>query len=181
MSKLKALGLLASIALAPFPLEAQRGDRSGPPVERQEMERRFRERLATVVKERLELNDEQMRRLADVNQRFDRIRRDLVRGEIGVRRELREELGKPSPSDDRVAQLIADQLRIERERLQTIEEEQGELAKFLTAVQRAKYLGIQDQMRRQVDQLRGRPPFMSDSAPPGRPGSPGRRRPPPGP
>lgn len=176
-----ALGLVATLAVAPSAVQAQRGDRSGPPpAERQEMERRFRERLAKVVKEQLDLSDEQMRRLADVNQRFDLVRRDLVRREFAVRRELRAELGKAAPSADRVAELIADQLRVERERLQTIEDEQGDLAKFLTPVQRAKYLGIQEQMRRQVEQLRGRPPFMNDSGPPLGPGGPGRRRPPPG-
>lgn len=179
MQRFILMAVLAATTVSPAALPAQRADRPGPPANRQEMERRFRQRLASVVKDRLALTDEQMRRVAEVNQKFDGMRRDLLRREFAIRYELRQELGKPEPSEDRVAQLITDQLRVERERQQTVEEEQADLARFLTAVQRAKYLGIQEQMRRQVEQLRGRPPLLGDSTPPGTPMGPGRRRPPP--
>lgn len=152
--------ILALAALLVAPLQngsAQgRGDRSGRP-NREQMEVRLRQRLATLLKTQLGLDNDQMRQLSDVNQRFDQQRRDLIRREMMSRRGLRDEVMRgDSASAPRIDQLLADQLRIERERIDLTEAEQRELAKFLTPVQRAKYLGVQEQMRREMDQLRGR-------------------------
>jgi hypothetical protein len=150
----------------------------GQRADRGQLEQQFRERLGRLVKERLGLSDEQMARLADVNQRYEVRRRDLNLRDRDVRLGLRQQLmGNAEPNEELVSQLLQDAQRIARERLEIVEAEQAELARFLTAVQRAKYFGIQEQMRQRVDELRGRPPFMDDRAgepPPGRRG----RRPP---
>jgi len=80
-----------------------------------------------------------------------------------------------------VNQLLRDMARIQRDRLDLLDNEQADLAKFLTPVQRAQYLGLQEQVRRRVEEVRDRPAFMNDStAPPGGFGMRGRgRRPPP--
>jgi len=184
--------LLATSAVAtPHALTAQRarGNRLPPgermrPQERAQLEQRFRERLAVVVQQQVGLNDEQMRRLSEVNQRYETKRLELVRREretrIAMRRELME---NASPNEDRVAQLLQESTRIQRERLDLVEAEQADLGKFLTPSQRARYLGIQEQMRRRIEELRDRPPFVDEQGrgagrrPAGTPGI--RRRPPP--
>ena len=172
-------GLAALTAVSAQDVAAQERGRGRPQGNRAQLEEQLRQRLATVVRERLGLNDEQMRRLSEVNQRYDTQRRELIRREFDLRRGLRQQLMQASPaSDDSVAKLLDEQLRIQRVRVDLLEAEQRDLARFLTPVQRARYLGIQEQMRRQVEQLRGRPNFMDDRD---GPGPDRRRRPPPAP
>lgn len=170
--------LAALTAITAPPASAQDRGRGRPQGDRAQLEQQLRQRLASVVRERLGLNDEQMRRLSEVNQKYDTLRRDLIRREFALRRGLRHQLMEAgTASDDSVARLLNEQLRIQRARVDLLEAEQRDLAQFLTPVQRARYLGIQEQMRRQVEQLRGRPPFMDDRDGPGD----RRRRPPPSP
>lgn len=166
------------LALVLSPLssgEAQRERAGGAGRQnREQMEQRVRMRLATLLKTQLGLTDEGLRQLSDVNQRFDRQRRELNRREMMTRVTLRQEVLKHDSADaPRIEQLLNDQFRIERERIDLTEAEQRELSKFLTPVQRARYLGVQEQMRREMDQLRRR-----GMQPMGEP--PAGRRPPPG-
>ena len=181
------LGLLmATLAVAPLATgsaqggERQRGiQRQGGAgrMDRAQLEQRFRSRLATLLKTQLGLNDDQMRQLSDVNQRFDLQRRELNRREMMTRRSVREEVLKGDSADNgRVDQLMKDQFKIEHERIDLVEAEQRELSKFLTPVQRARYLGVQEQVRREMDQIRGRAMQGWGDPPPG--GRRGRRPPP---
>lgn len=160
MKRSMQFGIVAvALLLAPVSESvAQRGDRQGGGrANREQMERQFRQRLANLLRTQLGLTDDEMRQLSNVNQRFDQQRRDLLRREMMTRRSLREEVLKRDSADERrVEQLISDQFRLERERLDLNEVEQRELSKFLTPVQRARYLGVQEQIRREMDQLRGR-------------------------
>jgi hypothetical protein len=164
--------------LAPGAAGAQQRNRQRQPAERAQLEQRLRQQLARVVRDRLGLNDQQMQRLSEVNQKYDAERRDLVRREFEVRRGLRQRLIDTSTAVDEsaVGQLLTEQLRIQRARVDLLEAEQTDLAQFLTPSQRAKYLAIQEQMRRQMDQMRGRRNALDDrGGPPPR----GGLRPPP--
>jgi periplasmic protein CpxP/Spy len=181
------LGLLAAVlVISPLSAsDAQRarqgggGDRQGGGrANREQLEQRFRLRLATMLKTQLGLSDEGLRQLSEVNQRFDRQRREINRREMMNRRSQRDEVLKLDSADTaRVNQLITEQFKIERERIDVTEAEQRELAKFLTPVQRARYLGVQEQIRREMDQLRGRGREAMGDPPQGGPRG---RRPPPG-
>ena len=46
--------------------------------------------------------------------------------------------------------------RFERRRLELQEREQRELARFLTATRRARYIGLQDELRRSMQDLQRR-------------------------
>lgn len=174
--KFALVSLAALTALSARDTMAQERGRGRPPGDRAQLEQELRQRLANVVRERLGLNDEQMRRLSEVNQKYDSARRELIRREFALRRGLRQQLMQADPaSDDSVAKLLDGQLGIQRARIELLEAEQADLARFLTPVQRARYLGIQEQMRRQVEQLRGRPNLMDDRDGRGE----RRRRPPP--
>jgi Spy/CpxP family protein refolding chaperone len=174
------LGLLmAVLVVSPLSTSAAQRERvGGGRMNREQLEQRFRMRLANLLKTQLGLTDEGMRQLSDVNQRFDRQRRDMNRREMITRRALRTEVLKLDSADaGRIEQLLTDQFKIERERIDLTEAEQRELSKFLTPVQRARYLGVQEQIRREMDQLRGRG-MMPLGDPPA--GENPRRRPPPG-
>lgn len=156
----RVLSLAMFLAVVSSSLLAQRVNpmraRAGAPVqERAGLERQFRERLAEIVRRRLNLNDTQMRQLGQVNDRFERERMLLLRSERQVRQSLRAEvLSGDSANQSKVADLLDQALRIQRQRLDLTEREQRDLATFMTPVQRAMYFGIQDDLRRRMEDIR---------------------------
>lgn len=166
----------------PPPVGAPRGMRSDDP-RRGMLEKRFQQRLEAVVRQRLQLTDDQMVKLREVAGRSETVRRTLRADEMAARRAMREELlAGDNANETRVAELLEQMPRLERRRLDLLEQEQKELAKFLTPVQRARYFALQDEMRRGMQELQRRRMGAGDSIPPGtdRDGPPGgyRRRPP---
>lgn len=165
-----ALGL---VALGDAHGQVRARDRQESP-DRGRLEERFRQRLASVMRERLSLTDEQLRKLGEVNSRFEGDRRSLLREDIAIRREMRRVLHPDSTATDAVVEELLDRhLRVERRRLELFEQEQRELRQFLSPVQRAKYIGMQEQLRRQMDEMRER----RGGPPPDGPIGPGMRRP----
>ena len=119
------------------------------------LERQFRERFAEVVRRRLNLDDTQMQQLGRVNDRFERDRMQLLREERRTRQALRTEvLAGDSADQKKVAGLLDELLTIQRRRLDLTESEQRELSAFMTPTQRAKYFGIQDELRQRLENLR---------------------------
>ncbi|HUQ84128.1 MAG TPA: hypothetical protein VM076_23460 [Gemmatimonadaceae bacterium] len=153
------VALLVAIG-ATSPATAQRVDRAparaGAPAQgREGLERLLRERFADVVRRRLSLSDAQMRQLGQVNNRYERERMMLLREERQTRQALRAEvLAGDSADQTRIAELIDGALRVQRQRLDITEREQRDLAAFMTPLQRAKYVGIQDDLRRRVEEMR---------------------------
>ncbi len=165
MKNLLLTGLFGAFVMAAIlsaPLGAQvptGGVAGGPPAaqRRAELERRFRERSAQIVRRQLKLNDDQMARLQAANQEFDRQRVTLVAQERQTRQALRAELmAGDSANQQKVGALLDQMMRFQRQRLDLQENEQRELGKFLTPVQRAKYFGLQNQLRKRMMELRDR-------------------------
>lgn len=132
--------------------------------ERAQLERRFEERLAEVVQRELRTTPEQTQRLGAVTRQFEQQRRPLFQREMALRRELRHQLGASAPDDRRVESAIRELLQLQRRRIDLIEAEQAALAGFLTPVQRARYLALQENLRHRVE-LRGREGRMRASSP----------------
>ena len=158
LSIVLVLGTVVSSALG-----AQRADRSPgrPALQGQPgqgmpaLERQFRQRLAEVVRRRLNLNDTQMHQLGQVNDRFERERMLLLRQERQMRQALRTEvLAGDSADQSKVAGLLDRALEIQRQRLDLAQREQRELSAFMSPVQRAMYVGIQDDLRRRLEDIR---------------------------
>jgi periplasmic protein CpxP/Spy len=136
---------------------AQRPDTPAGFGDRRLLEQRVRERFADVVRQRVGLSDEQMRRLTETNRKFEGQRRTLVEQERDIRIGLRSEvLAGDRANQERVARLLDQMLRVQRDRVALLEQEQRELAAFMTPVQRARYLGVQDQIRRTIEDMRRR-------------------------
>jgi len=165
MKNLRLIGLfgafvVAAILSAPLGAQVPTGGVAGvPPAaqRRAELERRFRERSAQIVRRQLKLNDDQMARLQAANQEFNRQRVTLVAQERQTRHALRTELmAGDSANQQKVGELLNQMMRFQRQRLDLQENEQRELGKFLTPVQRAKYFGLQNQLRKRMMELRDR-------------------------
>jgi len=125
---------------------------------RAQLEGRVRREFARVVRNRVGLSDEQMQKLGPLTQRLEEQRRSLQMDERDARVALQGIILGDTPTDSaKVDQLLDNLLDVQRKRLQLAESEQKELATFMTPIQRAKYLAMQEQVRRRLEQLRPPP------------------------
>ena len=158
-SRLSALGarLLVAATILAAPVYAQAPDASPP--QRARLEGEIRRSFARAVRERVGLSEDQMRRLAPLTQTHEQRRRTLQQDERRARVALQGELRSERPDSANVARLLDALVGVHRRRLQMIEAEHRDLATVMTPVQRARYLALQEQVRRRVEQMRqGRPP-----------------------
>lgn len=143
-------------------------DRAGAPrmhdQQREVLEKRFKERIDAIVKERLRLTDDQQVKLREVASRTEEARRVLRHEEYVLRMSLREEMkAGEKASEAKVGELLDQMPRLERRKLDLMESEQRDLAKFLSPSQRARYFGLQDELRRGMQDLQRRRMGMDDS------------------
>ncbi len=144
-------------------------DRQGTPrlndQQRDALEKRFKDRIDAIIKQRLRLTDDQQLKLRDVASRTEESRRALRREEFVLRTSLRDEMSAGDKANEaKVGELLDQMPRLERRKLDLLESEQRELAKFLSPSQRARYFGLQDELRRGMQDLQRRRMGMDDSA-----------------
>jgi periplasmic protein CpxP/Spy len=128
---------------------------NAPNARRLQLERQLRQRTGEVVRRRLALTDDQMSKLQATNRQFEQQRTDLLRRERETRKALRAQLMSGDTANQaKVSQLLDQQLQLQRQRLDLVQNEQRELGKFLTPVQRARYFGMQNEIRKRAQALR---------------------------
>jgi protein CpxP len=164
------------------PPAGERRDKRAADPRRGELERRFQQRVDAMVRQRLQLTEEQAVKLREVAGRAETMRRTLRRDEMQARKVMRDELlAGDNANDAKVAELLEEMPRLERRRIDLMEQEQRELSKFLSPIQRARYFALQDELRRNMQELQRRRLGTGDSSrAPGRDGidRPPRPRPP---
>ena len=122
---------------------------------RLQLEQRFRNRLAAVAKRQLNLTDAQVEKLQKTTQRLAERRRLMMEQERDVRMSLRDELiSGDSTRQKQVGDLLDRMVKVQRQRVDLLDEEQKDLATFLTPIQRAKYFGLEEDLRRRLDEMR---------------------------
>ncbi len=145
-----AVVTLAWSAAASF---AQVATKPGAGGNRPELEQQFRQRVAKLAQERLDLTDPQMAQLQQSNARFAPQLNQIVAQERETRRQLRLELTSPTPNQQHVGVLLDQSLQLQKQRIGLVEQEQRDLARFMTPVQRARYVALQQQFRRRAQEL----------------------------
>jgi periplasmic protein CpxP/Spy len=121
---------------------------------RQQLQRQLQQRLWQMTQRRVGLTDAQMNRLAPVHQRFEAQRRSLTREERQTRVALRDALRDSTHADQaQVGGYLDHLVQLQRQRADLVEQEQRELAQFMTPVQRARYTALQEQVRQRIQQL----------------------------
>lgn len=173
---MKIVTLAAALLFCASSASAQRGNReprvrpmrpppqSNLPPRRQALEKEFRQRSEQVVREKLNLNDEQLTRLRSVNANIGAQRNALVQQERSVRFDLRDEMAKGDAADQaKVAQLMAQAHDLQGRRFALQQDEQQQLSGFMTPVQVAQYVGLQAQIRQRMREMQqgqnGEPPI----------------------
>ncbi len=134
---------------------------------RQQLEQQIRRGFWRVAKQRIGFSDDQMGQLERTSQKFDVRRRQLAQQEKAQRVALRSEILADSAANQATIASSLDRLHdLQRERLDMQSEEQQELATFMTPLQRAKYLALQEQVRRRLQELvRARPDSVAAREP----------------
>jgi len=162
-----ALGLVAGTAVAQNPPAQPRAAQPVPqpqagarvqaraPQYRAQLEQQIRNRIATQLKNQLKLSGDQFTKLQATNKRFEEKRRLLVEQERDARMSMRDlMLAGDTTNQAKVSGALDKMMQIQRQRFELVEQEQKELAGYLTPMQRARFLGMQEQMRRRIDEFR---------------------------
>jgi len=108
------------------------------------------------VRRQLNLNNEQMRTLNQVNTKYERQRGDIQRDERQARLGLKAAMEDTAAGDQnaRIEQQMNVLVGAQRRRADLFENEQKELAGFLTPLQRARYSVLQERLAQRLQQLR---------------------------
>jgi len=119
------------------------------------LEQRIRDRIGGALRKNLNLSDDQFTKLQATNKRFEEKRRLLVGQERDARMAMRDlMIGGDTSNQAKISQALDRMLGVQRQRAELMEQEQKELAGYLTPMQRARYLGMQEQMFRRMQQMR---------------------------
>lgn len=161
VTRIGTLVVAISLSVAAGEAAAQRpaggGDRASDSVGRARLEGEIRRGFARVVRERVGLSDQQMRQLEPISRRHEQQRRQLQLEERQTRASLRNLVRDNQPGDSAtVSQLLRNLIEIQKRRIQSLEVEQRELATIMSPVQRARYMALQEQVRRRLEQMRNR-------------------------
>jgi hypothetical protein len=130
---------------------------------RQRLEQQVRQQFWKAAKNRIGFTDDQMAKLEQTSLRFDQRRKALAQAERAQRVAMRREIMADSAVNQTALAGALDQLQqIQHRRADMLADEQKEYATFMTPLQRAKFLGLQEQVRKRMQELvKARP----DSAP----------------
>jgi len=159
-------GLVVALAGLTEPLQAQAGQR-GRPQERMELEAEIRRSFTRVVRQQVGLNEAQMRALSGVTEKYAADRRRLQMQERSVRMGLQRMLrGDVTPDSAAVETALRQLIAAQKRRVELMEAEQRELAAFMTPVQRARFMALQEQMRRRLEHRRMRGDMDDRRGPP---------------
>lgn len=157
------LMLLAGLAfslVAATSLEGQRGRRGGgrrgppPPSERSGLEQRVRVRMDQMIRQELDLNEDEWKAVGDNARDFDMKRRELMRSEQALKRRV-EAIALEGGANDEEAGEILDQLIALREQeLQLFQEEQERLLEILSPSQLVRFQNMREKLGEQIRRLR---------------------------
>ena len=130
--------------------DEQRGNRV-------QLERQVQRMLYQMTRRRVGLSDAQMNQLLPINRRFESQRREIQIQERETRLALRDAMRDSTQADQsRITGYLDKLVQLQRQRVDLIEQEQKDLAQFMTPLQRARYTALQEQVRRRVEQMRRR-------------------------
>ena len=150
-ARIAAVFVAAAILCAPAVADAQVPDTPAAPA------RPGLERLARAIRTELRLSDAQEARLRGVSARYAERRQRLFVEERDARRTLRQELRAGDAANaGRVDAALGALIDAQRRRATLLGDEQRELAAFMSPVQRARFLALQERARRAAHRARMR-------------------------
>ena len=159
--------MLAGFVVSGATAGAQPGRPTTVDPNRPALEQQFRQRVAKLAQQRIGLNDTQMSQLEQSNARFAPQLGRVAAQERETRRQLRMELTATTPNQDHVGVLLDQSVQLQKQRIALVEQEQKDLSRFMTPVQRARYIALQQQFRRRAQELARQDPGQRGMLPGG--------------
>ncbi len=153
----RGLGILMAVLLmgSAQELVAQRGGRGS----RADMELRVQARFDNLVREELDLGDDQWRRLQEAVGTFNTRRLEFLQSERGTRARVGR-LGGPGGgrelSEEEASAILAEMLELSDQEATLFREEQEALLQILTAPEVVRYIVMRQQQGDLIRNIRGR-------------------------
>lgn len=152
MKRLWMLGL--AVMLVPG-LAAQERDSTRQRAEAERLRAQIEQRFAERVRDQLNLSPDQLSKLQATHQRFGTQRRELIRQQMLRRRALEDQMQPGVAANADSVRKLMDATQAGRAEMLKIEQEEDrELAGYLTPVQRARYLHMRERLMQRVNELR---------------------------
>ena len=127
--------------------------------QRAEMELRIQARFDNLVREELQLGDDQMRRLQEAVGDFNSRRREFAQRERGTRARVGR-LGGPGGgrelTDEEASQILAEMLELSDQEATLFREEQEALLQILSPQEAVRYIMMRQRLGDQIRGVRGR-------------------------
>jgi aminopeptidase N len=120
---------------------------TSPAVDRAQLEQRVKVQMVRVLRDQVGLNEAQITHVQELSQRIEEQRLSLNRLEQQARISLREEVLLADTSRNAVVAQLIDQI------IKAQDQKTALLATFMTPMQRAKVFGIEDLIRRRVNEM----------------------------
>jgi Spy/CpxP family protein refolding chaperone len=151
-------------------LAAQDRPDTSDAAEARALRQRIRQRWHERVRQDLNLSNDQAAKLEDTEGRFMQRRREIGERQRAINRELREQLQPGVAANaDSVRKLMEERERNRRALVELEQDENKEIAGYLSPVQQARYQLMREHLRRRIDQIRDRRQAGGEmTGPPGR-------------
>ena len=178
----RLIGLLA-VLLVTAGVEGVAAQRRGQPLRpggagRAEMEQRIRGRFDAMVRQQLELSDEQQQRFQDVLTGFRDQRRQFMEDQRTTRRRLMSLASEGEFTEEEANEALQEMIRLREEELRLLREEQDALVGVLSARQLLQFVVMREQLNQRIQNIRagggrgtGPPPGRRPGAGLGPPGA----------
>jgi hypothetical protein len=152
---MRKLMWVLALVLAP-PLAAQQDSTTTPDsAERDRLQQEIERRFGSVVQQRLGLSDDQAGKLRATEERFRPRRRAIVRQQLLLRNGLQDQMRPGRAADPDSVRRMMDAIQTNRGDLLRLEQEQDrEMAGYLTPVQRAQYQMLRERLIQRLQEVR---------------------------
>lgn len=149
--------LLWVLALVWAPVVAGQQDSTAPPdsAERERLQQQVEDRFAQVVQQQLRLDNDQVSKLRGTEERFRARRREIVQRQLALRFSLNGQMCPGCAADPDSVRRLMDGIEANRGELFRMQQEQDrEMAGYLTPVQRAQYQLLRERLIRRLGEVR---------------------------
>ncbi len=159
-TNLMLLAGLAFSVVAAASLEGQRGQRGGgrrgppPPSERTGLEQRVRVRMDRMIRQQLDLNEDEWRGIGDQARDFDRKRRELMRNEQRLKRRVAAIALEGGENDEEAGEVLDQLIALREQELELFQEEQEGLLEILSPSQLVRFQDMREKLGERIRRLR---------------------------
>lgn len=139
------------------PVLAGQQDSTPPPdsAERERLQQQIEDRFAQVVQQQLRLNNDQVTKLRGTEERYRARRREIVRRQVALRFALNGQMCPGCAANPDSVRRLMDGIDANRGELFRMQQEQDrEMAGYLTPVQRAQYQMLRERLVRRLGEVR---------------------------